>query len=345
MKSLEHKTNLVFDLFFCLVLMPLLIFLGPARYWWHISPLFTLIGVGYLYACYFATKRLHLPRLILKRAYRKLAAVAALYMGLTYLLTLYPLPQLNFVIPIMTEYQTLLRNYNIAISLWFLFSVVMGYALSVSFIKELYHRKLQQSILENQRNKAELALFKAQINPHFLFNTLNSLYSLVIGTSEKAEDAFVKFTELLQYAYVTADNDWVTIDDELNYLNNYIDLERIRLDEHTQVECDFCIDDPSTAIPPMIFLTFVENAFKYGSSTSRHCRILIRLHVSHGHLLFETRNDIVRHADEFRTAMPVGISNCRSRLAVLFPGRHTISLSEEGGTFHVLLHINLHSHE
>lgn len=345
MKSLEHKTNLVFDLFFCLVLMPLLIFLGPARYWWHISPLFTLIGVGYLYACYFATKRLHLPRLILKRAYRKLAAVAALYMGLTYLLTLYPLPQLNFVIPIMTEYQTLLRNYNIAISLWFLFSVVMGYALSVSFIKELYHRKLQQSILENQRNKAELALFKAQINPHFLFNTLNSLYSLVIGTSEKAEDAFVKFTELLKYAYVTADNDWVTIDDELNYLNNYIDLERIRLDEHTQVECDFCIDDTSTAIPPMIFLTFVENAFKYGSSTSRHCRILIRLHVSHGHLLFETRNDIVRHADEFRTAMPVGISNCRSRLAVLFPSRHTISLSEEGGTFHVLLHINLHSHE
>ena len=345
MKSLEHKTNLVFDLFFCLVLMPLLIFLGPARYWWHISPLFTLIGVGYLYACYFATKRLHLPRLILKRAYRKLAAVAALYMGLTYLLTLYPLPQLNFVIPIMTEYQTLLRNYNIAISLWFLFSVVMGYALSVSFIKELYHRKLQQSILENQRNKAELALFKAQINPHFLFNTLNSLYSLVIGTSEKAEDAFVKFTELLKYAYVTADNDWVTIDDELNYLNNYIDLERIRLDEHTQVECDFCIDDTSTAIHPMIFLTFVENAFKYGSSTSRHCRILIRLHVSHGHLLFETRNDIVRHADEFRTAMPVGISNCRSRLAVLFPGRHTISLSEEGGTFHVLLHINLHSHE
>ena len=345
MKSLEHKTNLVFDLFFCLVLMPLLIFLGPARYWWHISPLFTLIGVGYLYACYFATKRLHLPRLILKRAYRKLAAVAALYMGLTYLLTLYPLPQLNCVIPIMTEYQTLLRNYNIAISLWFLFSVVMGYALSVSFIKELYHRKLQQSILENQRNKAELALFKAQINPHFLFNTLNSLYSLVIGTSEKAEDAFVKFTELLKYAYVTADNDWVTIDDELNYLNNYIDLERIRLDEHTQVECDFCIDDTSTAFPPMIFLTFVENAFKYGSSTSRHCRILIRLHVSHGHLLFETRNDIVRHADEFRTAMPVGISNCRSRLAVLFPGRHTISLSEEGGTFHVLLHINLHSHE
>ena len=345
MKSLEHKTNLVFDLFFCLVLMPLLIFLGPARYWWHISPLFTLIGVGYLYACYFATKRLHLPRLILKRAYRKLAAVAALYMGLTYLLTLYPLPQLNFVIPIMTEYQTLLRNYNIAISLWFLFSVVMGYALSVSFIKELYHRKLQQSILENQRNKAELALFKAQINPHFLFNTLNSLYSLVIGTSEKAEDAFVKFTELLKYAYVTADNDWVPIDDALNYLNNYIDLPRLPLDEHTQVECDFCIDDPSTAIPPMIFLTFVENAFKYGSSTSRHCRILIRLHVSHGHLLFETRNDIVRHADEFRTAMPVGISNCRSRLAVLFPGRHTISLSEEGGTFHVLLHINLHSHE
>lgn len=226
-----------------------------------------------------------------------------------------------------------------------MFSVVIGYSLAAAFIKELYNRMLQQSILENQRDKAELALFKAQINPHFLFNTLNSLYSLVIGTSQKAEDAFIKFTELLKYTYITAVNDWVTIDDEINYINNYIDLELIRLDAHTNVVRDFSVDDATTAIPPMIFLTFVENTFKYGASTTIDCEILIRIHINKGELLFETENPIVRHADDFRKDMPIGINNCKSRLSGLFPGRHSFSIREENGVFKVHLKINLNNHE
>lgn len=345
MKSLEHKTNLIFDLFFGFVFMPILIFLGPVHYWWATSHVFTSLAVLFLYGCYFAAKLLRLPQLILAKAYRKLVLVSIIFIVLTYLLTLYPLPEENFVIPSMSEYQTRVRNYNMTISLWFMFFVVIGYSLTVSFIKELYNRILLQSILENQRNKAELALFKAQITPHFLFNTLNSLYSLVIGTSQKAEDAFIKFTELLKYTYITADNDWVAIDDEINYVNNYIDLELIRLDCHTRVVRDFSVDDTTTSIPPMIFLTFVENAFKYGASTSRDCEILIRLHINNGILLFETQNRIMRHVDEFRKDMPVGINNCRSRLSGLFPDRHVFSIKEENGIFKVYLKIELNSHE
>lgn len=345
MKSLEHKTNLIFDLFFGFIFMPLLVFLGPAHYWWATSPVFTGLAISYLYGCYFATKRLRLPQLVLSGAYRKLAAISMLFVALTYLLTLYPLPKMDFVTPSMSEYQTRVRNYNMTISLWFMFSVVIGYSLTTAFIKELYNRMLLQSILENQRNKAELALFKAQINPHFLFNTLNSLYSLVIGTSQKAEDAFIKFTELLKYTYLTADNDWVTIGDEINYINNYIDLELIRLDAHTNVVRDFAIDDDTAAIPPMIFLTFVENAFKYGASTSKNCEILIRIHINRGVLLFETENRIMRHADEFRKDIPTGINNCKSRLAGLFPDRHSFSIREENGIFKVHLKIDINSHE
>lgn len=345
MKSLEHKTNLIFDLFFGFIFMPLLVFLGPAHYWWAVSPVFTCLSISYLYGCYFATKQLRLPHLILSKAYRRLAVISIVFIALTYLLTLYPFPEINFVTPSMSEYQTRVRNYNMTISLWFMFSVVIGYSLTAAFIKELYNRMLQQSILENQRDKAELALFKAQINPHFLFNTLNSLYSLVIGTSQKTEDAFIKFTELLKYTYITADNDWVAIDDEINYINNYIDLELIRLDAHTTVVRDFSVDDTTTAIPPMIFLTFVENAFKYGTSTSMDCKILIRIHINKGILLFETENQIVRYADDFRKDMPVGINNCKSRLSGLFPGRHSFNIKEENGIFKVYLKISLNSHE
>lgn len=345
MKSLEHKTNLIFDLFFCIVIMPLLIIVGPAQNWWRISPLFSCLAIAYLYGCYFITKKLHLPQLILSRAYYKIGIISLVFILLTYLLTLYPLPEMDFVIPSMTEYQTRVRNYNVAITVWLMFLVVICYSLTVAFIKELYHRLLLQNIVENQRDKAELALYKAQINPHFLFNTLNSLYSLIIGTSQKAEDAFIKFTELLKYTYLTANSDWVTIADEINYINNYIDLQLIRLDRQTNVIRDFSTDNDAASIPPMIFLTFVENAFKYGASSNRDCDILIKLHLNNGILYFQTRNMILKHSDEFRKDMPVGIDNCRNRLSALYPGNYSLNIKEENGLFDVELRINLDKHE
>ena len=345
MKSLEHKTNLIFDLFFCIVIMPLLIIIGPARYWWSTSPVFTCLAITYLYGCYFTTKFLRLPELILSKSYYRIGVLSFIFVLLTYLLTLYPLPEMDFIIPSMSEYQTRVRNYNMTITMWLLFLVVMCYALITAFIKELYRRMLLQNIVENQRDKAELALYKAQINPHFLFNTLNSLYSLIIGTSQKAEDAFIKFTELLKYTYMTANSDWVTINDEIGYLNNYIDLQLIRLDRHTNVVRDFSVDDWDASIPPMIFLTFVENAFKYGASSTHDCEILIRLHLKKGVLLFETQNQILKHSDEFRIIMPIGISNCRSRLSGLYPDAYSLNIEEEKGLFRVELTIDTDRYE
>ena len=223
--------------------------------------------------------------------------------------------------------------------------MVICYSITAAFIKELYRRLLMQNIVENQRDKAELALYKAQINPHFLFNTLNSLYSLIIGTSQKAEDAFIKFTELLKYTYMTVRSDRVTITDEINYINNYIDLQLIRLDRHTRVVRDFSTDDADAGIAPMIFLTFVENAFKYGASINTECYIFIKLRLRDGILRFETRNRILKHSDEFRLTMPTGIENCRNRLSGLYPGAYTLDIAETGGVFNVELTIRLDRHE
>lgn len=344
MKSLEHKTGLIVDLFFCIVIMPLLIILGPAHYWWKISPVFTCLAIAYFYGCYFVAKALHLPNLILSKSYCKIAGIAVVFLALTYILTLYPLPEIDFVIPSMSEYQTRVRNYNVTITVWLMFSVVICYSLTMTFIRELYHRLLLQSVVENQRDKAELALFKAQINPHFLFNTLNSLYSLVVGTSQKAEDAFIRFTELLKYTYVAADKDWVKITDEIEYIGNYINLQQLRLDKHTKVIWDCAVDDDTADIPPMIFLTFVENAFKYGSSTNKQCEILIKLHLKNGILNFETKNRIIKYSDEFRKNMPVGINNSKSRLTGVYPAGHSLEITEIDGIFRVNLTINLNKH-
>ncbi len=321
--------------------MPVLILLGRAHYWVKDWPLFFALACLFLYGCYFTLKYIDIPRLLIERDYRRIGiAVGGLTLA-NYLLTCYPLPAMDFVTPSMSAYQTQVRNYSVSLSLWLMYSLVMGYALTMSFVRELYKQLLQKRQIEAQRDKAKLAVFKAQISPHFLFNTLNTLYSLVIGTSQKAEDAFIKFTEIMKYTYVTIDNEYVPLKDEIAYIQNYVDLQKIRLNGHTKVmwECD--VDDDTTMIPPMLMLTFVENAFKYGASTSRDCTVILRLGLRHGRLEFETQNYVMKHADEFRDEVPVGIENCRARLSGIYQDGYTLVTSEEHGIFRVNLKINL----
>ncbi len=341
MKSIENKTSLILDLFFCLVFIPILVSLGPAHYWFQQWPLFSFIACVYLYGCYFLLMKINMPKLLISKKYYNIAGVIAILVITTYLISLYPLPDMDFVTPALSEYQTQVRNFEVSWTLWLMFSLVMGYALTISFVKELYDQLLLKKKIEAQRDKATLALFKAQISPHFMFNTLNSLYSLVIGTSEKAENAFIKFTELLKYSYVTIEKELVTLNDEIDYIQNYIDLQIIRLNKCTVVEWEYDVDNNRIKVPPMLMLTFVENAFKYGASTNRNCLISIRLTVKNGNLHFETANNIIKHADEFRKDMPVGIENCKSRLMTLFPGKHSLTTVEDDGVFKVSLNIQL----
>lgn len=341
MKWKGNKVPVVFDLFFCLVFMPLLVILGPAHYWMMNWPLFFIIVCVYFYACYFAIKLLNFPELVIRKDYVRLSVAAVSMILGNLLLTLYPLPALDFVTPAMSAYQTDVRDYGIALGLWLMFSLVISYSLTVSFVKELYGQLLLKRKIENQRDKAQLAMLKAQISPHFLFNTLNSLYSLVIGTSQKAEDAFIKFADLLKYTYVISDNESVPLSEEIAYIQNYIDLQAIRLNGHTHVKWVCDVDDAEVMIPPMILLTFVENVFKYGVSANRDCEVMIALTLDAGKLRFITRNHVMKHADEFRREVPVGMDNCRARLDGIFPGRHSLVASETDGVFEVRLEIKL----
>lgn len=341
MKSIENKTSRILDLFFCVVLLPVLIILGPVHHWLSQWPVFFIATCVFLYSCYFTLLKANVPKLLIGRRYAKIGVTVGALVALNWLLSLYPLPDMEFVTPAMSEYQTRVRNFGVSVTLWLMFSLVAGYSLTISFVKELYEQLLLKKKIEAQRDKAELAVFKAQISPHFLFNTLNSLYSLVIGTSEKAENAFIKFTDILKYTYVTIDKESVALADEITYIGSYIDLQMIRLNAHTEVDWRYEVDDDSIHVPPMLMLTFVENAFKYGASTSHDCRIAINLRVKGGKLHFSTANRIMKHADEFRKDEPVGMENCRARLENLFPERHTLEAGEMEGIYKVDLTIQL----
>lgn len=224
-------------------------------------------------------------------------------------------------------------------TVWFFFLIVSGFSLTIELTIELFRQIISKQQIEADKNKAELALYKAQINPHFLFNTLNALYGLVITKSDKAESAFMKFSNILKYMYAHTTSLMIPISSEIDYIRQYVDLQSLRLNHHTRVEFDVRTDEHDVQIPPMILITFVENAFKYGTSSDEDCTISIRIAVKNGVLHFETENDVMKTPPQDEPA--IGIENCRKRMELLYPGRFTLEISEHNRKFRTSLTIQL----
>lgn len=338
----ERITSQFFDILFCVVLMPLLIVLGPAHYWAAGMPLFFILVCVYFYGCYFLLKVANLPGLLLRRRYLRLAAVLAGLTGGVWLLSCYPLPKVDFFTPNMTAYQTRVRDYGVELSLWMMYALVGVYALTVSFARELYGRMLNEEQLKTQKKSAELAALRAQISPHFLFNTLNSLYSLVVGTSQKAEDALIRFAEIMEYSYRLAPCETVTLEQEIRYIDNYIDLQKLRLSPKTEVIWRHEADRPEVHLPPLLLSTFVENAFKHGASGSKPSIIRIELSQQGDTLAFHVENSKIRTAGS-DTTESIGLENTRRRLRGIFPDLHRLQVTDSEDKYITDLTIRLNN--
>lgn len=325
------------DLLFCLVIMPLVITLLPVDRWIVHNTAFLLTLVIYVYALYFTYRRARPAHLFLQRKYLRIVLLMLVLVGVTELLTHFPMPENDAV----TDSRQLAARYNMrSQTIWFFFLMVTGFSLAIELTFELFRQILSRQELEAEKNKAELALYKAQINPHFLFNTLNTLYALTLSKSDRAESAFVKFSNILRYMYAQADREMIPLGDEWEYIRQYVDLQRLRLNAHTQVLLTEEIDNNRASVPPMLFITFVENAFKYGVSSEADCTIRIGLRLHDGVLDFTTENAVMRPREE--AAPGIGIENCRKRLQLLFPDRFELHTSEREGIYRVRLTIRLH---
>lgn len=227
---------------------------------------------------------------------------------------------------ILREITFRLGRHSLLFTLVFLFSLMLR-----------INNQLRQT--EAARQKAELAYLHAQINPHFLFNTLNSIYSLALQKADSTAQAVVKLSNMMRYVLTEAVHDKVSLTNELTYLNNYIELQRLRLSDSVTLTVN--IDSPgnSERIAPMLIVPFIENAFKYGVNPEQQSEINIQIKLEYQVLFCEIKNKKVSLGNGDKTQM--GIENVRQRLHLLYPQKHTLDIKQSNEDFHVYLSIIL----
>ena len=187
--------------------------------------------------------------------------------------------------------------------------------------------------LEEERHKnteAELAWLKNQINPHFLFNTLNNISSLTQIDADAAQDAIAQLSDLLRYAIYKTNQSMVPISGEVDFMRNYISLMQLRCNEKTKVKTQFNIANPQLEIAPLLFISLVENAFKHGVSSSRPSSIDIQLDQNEEGITFRCANTNFPKSDADRSGKGIGLENTRRRLDLLFGDRYEWEQQTEG---------------
>ena len=306
---------------------------------------FNLLRVIPLYlinaAVFYGNSEVLLPRVYARRAYGRYAGAAAL------LLVAYALlrTELNehWLAPDGAAPMTYQSVWVLAVyrGSFFLF-VSIGYWYARHAILLAIQKRQQEELLrvaERDLLEANLAFLKSQINPHFLFNSLNFLYAQVYPHSENAAKGILLLADTMRYALHEDSNGKVMLSQEVQHLNNYIALNQLRF--NNQLRVDFEVSGPThfLMIMPLVLITFVENCFKHGELGDAADPVLIRLTVVQSQLTFYTRNQKRTGPKEKSTG--IGLTNTRKRLAIMYPERYTLRVDDEPRHYTCSLSIEL----
>ena len=204
-------------------------------------------------------------------------------------------------------------------------------------------RQIRQQLKEEKakNTEAELAWLKNQINPHFLFNTLNNISSLTQIDPDAAQDAIAQLSDLLRYAMYETNKKTVPISGEVEFMRNYIALMKLRCNEKTEVYSTFNVQRSTLEIAPLLFISLIENAFKHGVSSNRESRIDIALTADEQQLTFTCENTNVPKTDADRSGSGIGLENTRRRLDLIYKNRYAWEQTLEDNIYKVKISIKL----
>ncbi|RYU89632.1 histidine kinase [Mucilaginibacter terrigena] len=188
-----------------------------------------------------------------------------------------------------------------------------------------------QRDLENQRLSAELSFLKSQINPHFLFNSLNSIYSLAYQKSDTTPEAILKLSEIMRYMLYECNDNKVELTKELQYLQNYIDLQKIRFGNKAFINFDVTGEVTNQHIVPLLLISFIENAFKHGIANDALSPIKLKINLEEGNFYFFIQNK--KHTHNRDASGGIGLANVRRRLDLLYPGKYNLDIRDEADTY------------
>lgn len=308
---------------------------GEDLFWFDLS--ITLINVLFLGMAVYVNMYWLMPQYLAKKK------------ALTYLLMVIILCVVVTPLKIMSafmmgysdpDFQALLIQNQPTLYLYTFLIVALSTVLKI--IREWVKQQRIQQDLIRENLQSELRFLRSQINPHFLFNTLNSIYALSLKKSDQAPDMVLRLSELMRYVLYECNERTVSLDKEINYLNNYLELEKIRSGGKVEVSFDVKGITKDKYIAPMIFITFVENSFKHGLSRQIHLGYVhISIVVKNSELVFYIENSKSETHDDNYHQGGIGLQNTRRRLDIMYPGQYSMKIEDGVENYSVTLKIKL----
>ena len=264
--------------------------------------------------------------------------IGAVMIGV-HLLFRYVLPDTGHRPPMERTWQDALRFFAGNAVLYLL---VVGAGVAIRMTGGWYRAEAARQELEHSRTAAELQNLKSQLNPHFLFITLNYIYSLIQIDVDRAQRSVHELSSLLRYVLYESSRPTVPLKAEVEFLRDYIELMRIRQPRHVRVFVSLPEEPSPTPVAPLLFISLVENAFKHGVSNEKPSYVTIDIHEEGRRLVCRIRNSCFpKSGDSDRSGSGIGLTNLSKRLEMIYPGRYTFEYGQAGDAYQALLCIEL----
>ena len=215
--------------------------------------------------------------------------------------------------------------------------------LTIKMVKTWYLKDEEEMTLIRENTNAELQLLKAQVHPHFLFNTLNNIYSFALDYSPKAPELVLKLSAMVRYMIYECKAPHVPLEKELKMIHDYIGLEKVRYGKRLQLSMDITGDPRGKQIAPLLLIPFIENCFKHGTSRMiDNSWIRLSVSVLDTTLYFSAANSKPAQSPDVNGGKGIGLPNVKKRLQLLYPDRHSLLLDSTDDSFRIEMHVPLH---
>ncbi len=310
----------------------LVILLQNDLYEWEFDDYYNIGGVlGFMALATYVNLYLLIPRYLFLKKYWHYSSFVSLLVIATALLIAFWMSEFD-------QIDWLSRFIVMVINVVFFLMITSGGRFLIEYLKKMM--KLKE--IENKQLKVELNLLKAQVNPHFLFNTLNNLYGLITqNQNQQASDVTLKLADLMRYLLESSKSDVVSLNKEIQFLEDYLSLEKIRLSQKTDIKFTVSGFNKELFVAPMLFIPLVENAFKHGLNTiSADSYAHFSLSVQGNELFFEAINSVGKSLENTEKS-GTGLENLKKRLQLIYPQKHQLDIEQTNNKFKIILHIQL----
>ena len=220
--------------------------------------------------------------------------------------------------------------------------IMSGFAIGLKYSEVMRQNEKERKELEEEMLNSELALLKNQISPHFFFNTLNNIYSLIGINTDEARESVLNLSKLMRYLLYESENGDTRLSREIDFIKNYIDLMKLRLSSRITLNVTLPENYKDLVIPPLLFIPFIENAFKHGTSLQGNSVISISMVITGKNIIFSTQNSVSRSSTEGPVPdSGIGLENVKKRLNLLFPKSHELVIEEKDLLFNVYFKLDV----